>query len=496
MYDILIKNGLLLDGTGASGVQQQIAIKDGKIAKIDREITAEAARVIDAAGQVVTPGFIDSHSHSDQQFYDVPGQTEKVEQGITTSVAGQCGYSICGRDAPDFWNEGKDHPLGANMAVLIGHGTIRFMVMGTENREPTAQELETMKAHLRSAMEQGALGVSFGLTYVPGCYARTPELIEMAKVVAEFGGVVAAHIRNEGVRLVDATAEFIDVVRQSGARGILSHHKVCGRDCWGAVKTTLAMVNKAAEEGLELYLDVYPYVASHTKFSNSFIPSPWRADGVDALLQKIRQPENIRQMREAYYGRHKNMDWILLTYCPGKPEYVGMRMPEIAALRGQDEFDAMLDVVELTKDNAKACFFSVCEEDMEKVMAHPRAMICTDSGVRKATTVAYHPRLRGSFPRALGRYVRERNVVDLPEMIRKMTSLPAAVYKFQNKGLLKEGYDADICIFDPDRILDQADFADPSGHAIGLSYTIVGGKIAAKDAFATGELGGKLLYRK
>ncbi len=496
MYDILIKNGLLLDGTGAPGVQMQIAIKDGKIAKISREITGEAAMVIDAAGQVVTPGFIDSHSHSDQQFFAVPGQTEKVEQGITTSVAGQCGYSICGRDAPGFWEDGKNHPLGANMAVLIGHGTIRFMVMGTENREPTAQELEAMKGHLRSAMEQGAMGVSFGLTYVPGCYAKTPELIEMAKVVADYDGIVAAHIRNEGVNLVNATAEFIEVVRQSGARGVLSHHKVCGHGCWGAVNTTLAMVDKAVEEGLELYLDVYPYVASHTKFSNCLIPSPWRADGVDALLQKIRQPENIQQMRDAYYKRYENTEWIQLTYCPGKPEYVGLRMSEIAALRGQDEFDAMLDIVELTKDDAKACFFSICEEDVQKVMAHPRAMICTDSGVRSATMATYHPRLRGSFPRALGRYVRERKVVDLPEMIRKMTSLPAAVYRFLNKGLLKEGFDADICIFDPDRILDQAEFADPSGHAIGLSYTIVGGKIAAKDAFATGELGGKLLYRK
>ena len=495
MYDILIKNGILLDGTGAPGVQQELAIKDGKIVKISKEITGDAMTVIDAAGQVVTPGFIDSHSHSDQQFYSVPGQTEKVEQGITTSVAGQCGGSICGLDAPNFWEDGKNHPLGANMAVLIGHGTIRYMVMGTENREPTEQELEEMKVHLRSAMEQGALGMSFGLTYVPGCYAQTPEMIEMAKIVAQYGGIIAAHIRNEGVSLVDATAEFIEVVRQSGARGVLSHHKVCGPDCWGTVNKTLAMVDAAVQEGLELYADVYPYVASHTKFSNCIIPSPWRADGVDALLQKIRQPENIAQMRKAYYSRRSDTNWILLTFCPGKPEYVGMRMSEIAKLRGQDEFETMLDVVELTKDAARACFFSTCEEDVQTVMAHPRVMICTDSGVRSPKTVAYHPRLRGSFPRVLGRYVRERNVTTLPEMIRKMTSMPAEVYNFHNKGLLKEGYDADICIFDPDAILDQAEFADPSGHAIGLSYTIVGGKIASIDGFATGELGGKLLYR-
>lgn len=495
MYDILIKNGLLIDGTGTAPTQAQLAVKNGKIVRIADEIPGDATTVIDAAGQVVTPGFIDSHSHSDQQFYTCPLQAEKVEQGITTSVAGQCGYSICGKDAPNFWEDAKDAPLGANMALLIGHGTIRFMVMGTENREPTPAELEAMKDHLRSAMEKGALGVSFGLTYVPGCYAKTQELIEMAKVVAQYGGIAAAHIRNEGVQLVESTAEFIEVVRQSGVQGVLSHHKTCGRQNWGKVNTTLDMLEKAAEEGLELYADAYPYIASHTKFSNAFIPSPWRADGVEALLQKIRQPENIEQMRQLYYARHEDMDWIQLTFCPGAPEYVGLRMPQIAALRGQDEFSAMLDIIELTKDAAKACFFSVREEDVETVLAHPRVMICTDSGVDPKSAIGYHPRLRGSFPRVLGRYVRDRKLMPLAQMIHKMTALPASVYGFETKGLLREGYDADICIFDPKKILDQADFADPSRLALGLGYTIVGGQIAAVDAVATGKMGGKLLYR-
>lgn len=495
MYDILIKNGTVIDGSGAEGYPAEVAVKDGKIVRIAPQICQEASLVIDARGQVVTPGFIDSHSHSDAQFFTNPGQIEKVEQGITTVVAGQCGGSICGADAPQFLENAKTARLGANMALLIGHGTLRKAVMGIENREPTEAELERMKELLASAMEQGALGVSFGLTYVPGCYAKTPELIEMAKVAAAYGGIAAAHIRNEGVTMLDATAEFVEICRQSGVRGIHSHHKVCGEDCWGTVEKSLRLLDEAVAEGIEIYSDVYPYTATHTAFSNAFVPRPWKADGVDALLEKIRQPENIQTMKELYYARHKDLDWILLTRCPGAPEYVGMRMSQVARLRGQEDFEAVLDLITLSRDQAKACFFSVREADMEQVMAHPRVMICTDAGVTSPTMQSYHPRLRGSFPRVLGRYVREKQVVRLPEMIRKMTALPAQVYGFATKGLLKEGFDGDICVFDPQTIRDQADFADPSGHSLGLSWVIVGGQVAARDGYATDALAGKMLYR-
>jgi len=496
MYDILIQNGLLLDGTGAPGVRKQLAIKDGRIACIAEKISGEATLVIDADGQVVTPGFIDSHSHSDGQFYTCPGQTEKVEQGITTSVSGQCGGSISSETGHGFWQDAKSAPLGANMALLAGHGTIRRAVMGTDNREPTGQELEQMRTLLREEMEQGALGVSFGLIYVPGCYAKTPELLEMAKVVGEYGGIVAAHIRNEGDTVVEATAEFIDIIRKSHTIGVHSHHKALGPQNWQKVETTLKMIDQAAGEGIEIYADVYPYIASHTKFSNAFVPTQWKEGVAEKLIQRIRDPENIAFMKQRYYARHKDMEWALLTVCPGYPEYVGLRMPEIAELRGQDEFSAMLDIIELTQDRAKACFFSGREESVEQVMSHPKVMICTDAGVRAVPGNGYHPRVRGTFPRVLGRYVRERQVTDLPEMIRKMTSLPAKVYGFDTKGILKEGMDADICIFDPDKILDQAEFTDPGRKNLGLSYTIVSGKVAAVDGVATGTLAGSVLFRK
>jgi len=495
MYDILIKNGNLIDGTGSPAMRAQLAVKDGKIVRIARHIDGEAKQVIDAAGKVVTPGFIDSHSHSDNQFSSNPVQTEKIEQGITTSVAGQCGDSVCSANAGEFLDNARGAKLGANMALLIGHGSIRHAVLGTENRAPTAEELEKMKAIMRSAMEHGALGVSFGLIYIPGCYAKTDELIEIAKIVGEYHGIAAIHLRNEGDDLIPAVEEFIKIVRASGVRGVVSHHKVVGFTNRGAVHTTLKMIDQANDEGLELYADVYPYSASSTNFSSPFVPAAAKSGGWEALKKRMEDPDTIAQWKERFYNKYPDTQWVMVTRCPGAEEYEGLRVPEIAAKMGLEEHAAAMEIIRLTKDRAGAVFFSMGEEDVETVIAHNRVMICTDSGVTTAATTIYHPRLRGSFPRALGRYVREKGVVSLPEMIRKMTAMPAAVYGFHTKGLLKEGFDADICIFDPDAILDRAEFTNPHLHAEGLVYVIVGGKIAAVNAVATGELGGTMLYR-
>jgi len=495
MYDILIKNGRVIDGTGSPALAAQVAIREGKIVKIARNIPGEAKTVIDAVGKVITPGFIDSHSHSDRQFFTCPLQTEKVEQGITTSVAGQCGGSVCGKDAAEFLENAHGAKLGANMAILIGHGTLRRAVMGTENREPTPRELEQMKEMLRTAMEHGALGVSFGLIYAPGCFATTPELVEIAKVAGAYQGIAAIHLRSESTELVRSVREFIEIVRQSGVRGVVSHHKAAGlQENWGKVHNTMRMIDQANEEGLEIYMDVYPYTASSSGFSTGFIPRSWCSDGIDALLKRTEDPEQVAQIRQAFYAKYPDMNWIMVTSCPGAPEYSGLRVGQIAALRNQDEFSAAMDVVRISRDAASCCFFSVCEEDLQAVLAHPRAMICTDSGV-DIQSPSYHPRVRGSFPRALGRYVREKGVVSLPEMIRKMTAMPAAVYGFSSKGLVREGFDGDLCIFDPETIADHADYQDPSQRCEGLDYVIVGGKIAAVNAVATGEMGGTMLFR-
>lgn len=495
MYDILIKNGLVINGTGSPAMQAQVAVKDGKIVKIARKIDGAATTVIDATGKVITPGFIDSHSHSDGQFATCPLQTEKLEQGITTSIGGQCGGSVCGKDAAAFLEQVRGAKLGANIALLIGHGTLRKAVLGVEDRAPTDQELALMKDMMRQAMEHGALGISFGLIYAPGCFAETSELVELAKVVGDYQGIAAIHLRSESSELVRALNEFITVVRQSGVRGVVSHHKAAGmQENWGKVHNTLRMIDRANDEGLELYLDVYPYAVTSTIFSSMFIPPAWRSGGKEALLQRANDPAQVEQIRKAYYAKYPDFSWAMITSCPGAPEYRGLWMRQIAQLRGQDEFSAAMDVMRLSGDTAKACFFTVSEEDVQTVIAHPRAMICTDGGVDPKGE-SYHPRVRGSFPRALGRYVREKGVVTLPEMIRKMTAMPAAVYGLKTKGLVWEGFDADLCIFDPETILDHADFQDPTRRCEGLDYVIVGGRIAAVNAVATGEMGGTVLFR-
>ena len=507
MYDLIIKNGNILDGTGSPRYIADIAVKDGKIARIGKDIEG-AAEIIDATGLTVTPGFIDSHSHSDNALIEYPDMIEKVEQGITTSVGGQCGGSVapaplsayplsedkkCLATMGSCLEAYKDVKLGSNLCIMVGHGSLRKAVMGIENREPTPEELEKMKELLREGIRGGAMGVSLGLIYVPGTYAKTPELIEIAKVAGEMNALVVAHIRDEDNAMIEAVKEFITIIRESGARGVISHHKVTKEHNFGKVNYSLELIDRANAEGLEVWCDVYPYVASSTGLAAAFVPKPVQAAGKESVKAALQDPEQRKAIMEATKRRHgEDLDWVLVTNCPGHPEFKGKRVSEIAKIWGKSHYDTVYDLLVDGEMEGNACYFTINEADVETVLAHPRAMICTDGGVAKKSTV-YHPRLRGTFPRVLGRYVRERKVTTLPEMIRKMTSMAAAVYGLKTKGLLWEGMDADICIFDADKIIDRADFIDCGLHAEGLNYVIVGGKVAVKDAVYNGTRAGGLI---
>ena len=507
MYDLVIKNGNILDGTGSPRYVADIAVKDGKIARIGKDIEG-GAEVIDAAGLTVTPGFIDSHSHSDNALLEYPDMIEKAEQGITTSVGGQCGGSLAPAPLSAYplpeekkflatmgscLEACKDMELGSNLCIMVGHGSLRKAVMGIENREPTPEELEKMKELLREGIRGGAMGVSLGLIYVPGTYAKTPELIEIAKVAGEMNALVVAHIRDEDGAMIEAVKEFITIIRESGARGVISHHKVTKEPNFGKVHHSLALIDRANAEGMEIWCDVYPYVASSTGLMAAFVPKPVQAAGKASVKAALQDPEQRQAIMEATKRRHgEDLEWVLVTNCPGHPEFKGKRVSEIARIWGKSHYDTVYDLLVDGDMEGNACYFTINEADVETVLAHPRAMICTDGGVAKKSTV-YHPRLRGTFPRVLGRYVRERKVTSLPEMIRKMTSMPAAVYGLKSKGLLWEGMDADICIFDADKIIDRSDFVDCGLHAEGLNYVIIGGKIAVKDAVYTGVRGGRVI---
>ena len=479
MYDLVIKNGKIIDGSGGESYFADIAVKDGKIAKIG-SIDDSAATVINADGLTVTPGFIDSHSHADYAVFPLSGMKEKVEQGITTAIAGQCGDSVAplginfdknsaatygdhGRvydirkTMDSFLECGSGVPLGCNIATFIGHGSLRESVVGMENRTPTDEELERMKDALRSALRSGAYGMSTGLYYAPGSYANEDEIVALAKVVGEEGGVLSSHIRTESNAVIDASEEFIRIVKASGVRGVHSHIKSCGENNFGKVKTLLEMIESANADGCDIYCDVYPYNASHTSLAASFVPRELHADG--KLLENLRDPEKRKISKE----------------------------------RGTDPYDTVFDIILDSNNHACACYFRMSESDVETAIKHPRAMICTDAGVAKSNS--YHPRLRASFPKAISRYSIRNPLLPLPEMIRKITSLPAHVYGLRGKGMIKEGYDADICIFSEEKFVDRSDFVDPTLGCEGLSYVIVSGEIAAENAVSTGRLAGKLLRR-
>lgn len=515
MYDLIIKNGQILDGTGSPAYHADVAIKDGTIVRIARGLDG-AAQVIDATGLVVTPGFIDSHSHSDNAILTFPDQKEKVEQGITSVIGGQCGISLAPMSRDDDPNEpvgtygtradvlgtmgrfldiAKNVPQGANIATFVGHAALRKAAMGLENRAPTPAELERMKELLRDAIRHGALGISLGLIYTPSCYAQTDELIELAKAAGECNALVAAHIRNERNTVAQATEEFHAILRASGARGIHSHHKAAQKENWGKVSHTLRMLDQANESGLDVYCDVYPYCASNTSLAARFIPKELHTNGAQGIVRLLDDADNRRSIRQFCIERYgEDLSFTLIPSCNLFPDHPGLRIPELAEIHGKDPFDTLFDIIQ-SDPTCSAAYFTMCEEDVERVLAHPRAMICTDSSVA-GNKSSYHPRLRASFPRVLGRYVRERKVTSLPEMIRKMTSMPAAVYGLTGKGLLVEGMDADICIFDPDTIIDRADFIDPTRKAEGLNYVLVGGQIVVEDAVYNGKRMGKVLLRK
>ncbi len=518
MYDLIIKNGRIIDGGGTPAYFADIAIKNGKIACIGKDIY-EAEKIIDATGLTVTPGFIDSHSHSDLSVLIFTDQLEKIEQGITTSIAGQCGSSPAPIDKYAYekepvyiGNHGKNTdiyrtmgtflstlektPLGANIACFVGHRALRLAVIGTENRRPTSDELEKMKELLAEGIRNGALGISFGLIYPPSCYADTCELISLAKVAGKHHALVSAHIRDEGDFLIKSVEEFLNVICMSGAKGILSHHKAAGKENHGKVDRTLDMIDRANRRGFEVYCDVYPYTASHTSLSARFVPKELHSKGDAGIVEALSDPAKRDELKKLHLNRFGNdLSWVLITSCTAYPEYEGLTVPEIAELHKKDCYDTIFDLIKDSENKCNACYFTMCEEDVKTILEHPRAMICTDSGVAGSKKV-FHPRLKATFPRVLGKYVREEKVTSLPEMIRKMTYMPAMVYGLSGKGLLHRGFDADICIFDADKIIDRATFTDCNKRAEGLSYVILNGSIVVENAVYNGTKAGRLILRK
>lgn len=533
-FDLIIRGGRVIDGTGNPWFAADIGVAGGRIAAVARSLEGcHARRVIEAGGRVVCPGFIDTHSHSDLVALVDPVLEPKARQGITTEVLCQDGISVApvrpehvegwrryiaalDGDPPIPWTwqsfgEYLDALAAArpaiNLAALVPFGNVRQWVMGLADRRPTSEELEAMCRLIDRCMAEGAFGMSIGLIYLPCVFASTEELVRCYQAVARRGGIMVIHMRNEADYWLEAIEETLEVAGQAGVGLLISHFKAVGRHNWHKMPQALARLERARDEGIDVAFDQYPYTAGSTLLS-AILP-PWAVEGGPSrMLERLRVPANRERIkREIESGlppeaggwdnlaRCAGWDGIFITsvqseahrWCEGKS------LAEIAAVRGQDPADAAFDLLLEEQGAVGMVDFIASEECVEQALRHPLQMVCTDGLLLGSKP---HPRSYGAFPRVLGRYVREKKVLTLQEAIRHMTSMPAQRLGLRDRGLIREGYWADLVVFDPDTVSDTATYDNPRQFPQGVLYTLVGGEVVIDAGRYSGARPGRVLRRE
>ncbi|MBI5397239.1 MAG: D-aminoacylase [Verrucomicrobia bacterium] len=484
-YDLLITHARVADGTGAALINGSVAVKDGRVVAVG-QVSGTATTQVNAQGRVVAPGFIDVHTHS-ESIAGQPMAENFLRMGVTTIVTGNCGGSRT--DVGTFLAELDGGKVALNVATLIGHNSVRQKAMGGSfRRAPTPEELERMKTLVEQGMKDGAVGLSTGLIYVPGTFAKTDEIIELARVAATHGGIYASHIRAETVTIFSALDELIRIAREARIRAELSHIKLTGPTAWGKAAEVLALLDKARAEGLLVTHDQYLYTASSTGISQ-LIPDKARegkrADFIARINDPAQKAEIVAQMKAARerLGR-ANYSYAVIARFKPDPSLNGRTIPEAARLRrGSDSLD---DQVELILDierqgGGSAIYHGMDEPDVQTFLRHPLTMVASDGGPCRFGEDLPHPRNYGNNARVLGRYVRELKLLTLEEAVRRMTSLPAKTFRLADRGVLKPGAWADLVVFDPDKVTDRATFGDPHHYAEGFSDVFVNGVAVIRD---------------
>jgi N-acyl-D-amino-acid deacylase len=496
-YDLAIINGTVVDGTGAAGRRADVAIKDGRITAVGRVDRTAAREILDASGLVVAPGFIDVHTHADD-IWETPTADNFVRMGVTSIVAGNCGGSAL--DIGEALQHAAATHASVNFATLIGHNTVRRSVMGTDNRDPGVTELAKMKALVWKGIVDGAVGFSTGLQYVPGTYSKTPEIIELARVAANAGGLYASHMRNEGTALETSVEEALRIGSATGARVQISHLKVDSPNRWGASEKALALIDAARKRGIEVEADQYAYTAASSTLGIRF-PSWALEGGQQKIKQRLDDPATWAkikdEMRALLAERGLNdLSFARIASYRANPALNGLSMQQAAEqLKGSGSADAQLETARemMLAGGASMVYHFMSDDDVQRIMKHPYVGVASDSGVLSFGAGVPHPRGYGNNARVLGEYVRRRHVVPLEEAVRKMTSLPARHFRFTDRGSIKPGYAADVVVFDPATIQDAATFEKPHAYALGIPHVIVNGVFVVKDGAHTGAKPGAVL---
>lgn len=499
-YDLLISNGTIVDGAGNPWFHGDVGIRGDSIAAIGLLGNASAARRIDARGLVVSPGFIDIHTHARRGIFLDPTAQNYIRQGVTTLIEGNDGSSPI--PLAPFFQKLSQTRMAVNFASFAGQGSIRQQVLGLENRKATPAEIAQQKELARQAMLDGAFGLSTGLFYVPGNFTPTEEVVEIAKVVGSLGGMHISHMRDEAAGVVDSVRETIRIGEEGGLPTQVTHHKIIGKANWGASKDTLRLIEEARARGVDVTIDAYPYTASSTGLAALF-PQWSQAGGQKALLERLSAPEQRARIKTAIVenivtnrggGDPKN---VVIASCSFAPKLAGKSLADITAEHGlavtpENAAETAMELQQ--KGSCSAVYHAIDETDVERILRSPYTMIGSDGEIPEFGKGAPHPRSYGTFARVLARYVRDRKVITLEDAIHKMSGYPAERLKLLDRGLLRPGMKADIAIFNPRIVQDQADFANPHQYAAGFRYVIVNGKPIIDDGKLTAERPGRVLY--
>ena len=498
-FDLIITNGRIIDGSGSQWFRSDVGIKDGKIVRVGKIDVDKADRVIDANDKIVTPGFIDVHGHIEGSVLKRPEAKNLLLDGVTSMITGNCGGSRV--DLKVFYEELEEEGISINVASLIGHNGVRRKVMGEDNRAPSNEELEQMKNIIDEAMKNGAVGFSTGLLYVPGTFAKTDEIVELAKVIAPYAGVYTSHIRYQDDKVYESIAEAVEIGRQAKVPVEISHIKIKGKRNWGGTDKMIQQLEDYRTEGIDVTVDQYPYTAASTGLSVT-LPRWAQGGGRDSLKIRLQDPvlrqkiiNGMIELQEIL--GFKDYSYAFVANCPWNAAYNGKSIPDINEMKGRPvgadhERETILEMMEKGR-RVQMIYHYMGEEDVESLMKYEGTMIASDGGIPEFGTGNPHPRSYGTNVRVLAQYVRDKQLFSIEEAIRKMTSFPARRFQLNDRGLLQPGFAADILIFDPTVVQDKAEYSAPHAFSEGMEFVIVNGEVVIENGEHNGTRSGQVL---